>query len=98
MNNKVSNPRSIYLLGAGFTKAFFPDVPLNKELLQALINNKPGGKIAEYYEKYKTDDIEQLLTQLDLEAFGIVHVFQLRVHYHWNFIDPVLLRPKKVAH
>jgi hypothetical protein len=65
----TTNPETIYLLGAGFTKAFFPAAPLNKDLLEAIIGNG-GNKIAEYRDKYQTDDIEQLLTQLDLNAIS----------------------------
>ena len=61
--------KTIYLLGAGFTKAFFPAAPLNKDLLEEIIGNG-GNKIAEYRDKYQTTDIEQLLTQLDLDAIS----------------------------
>lgn len=58
---------SIFLLGAGFTKAVIPQSPLNTELLEAI--SKEGGKtLAKYKNKYKMDDIEKLLTQLDLEV------------------------------
>ena len=58
---------SIFLLGAGFTKAVIPQSPLNTELLEAI--SKEGGKtLTKYKNKYKMDDIEKLLTQLDLEV------------------------------
>lgn len=69
----TTNPETIYLLGAGFTKAFFPTAPLNKDLLEAIIGNG-GNKIAEYRDKYQTDDIEQLLTQFDLNAISNVQL------------------------
>jgi hypothetical protein len=58
---------SIYLLGAGFTKAAFPQAPLNRDLLEA-ISKENGETLSKYKNKYETNDIEKLLTQLDLEA------------------------------
>lgn len=61
--------KSIFLLGAGFTKAAYPDAPLNAELAEAIISN--GGKtIAKYRDKYNTKDIELILTKLDLDAIN----------------------------
>ena len=58
---------TIFLLGAGFTKAAIPQSPLNTELLDSII--KEGGTtLKKYKNKYNTNDIEKLLTQLDLEA------------------------------
>jgi hypothetical protein len=59
--------RTIFLIGAGFTKAVIPQSPLNTELLEA-ISSEGGETLAKYKNKYETDDIEKLLTQLDLEA------------------------------
>jgi SIR2-like domain len=60
---------SLFILGAGFTKAAFPKVPLNSDLLDALLKN--GCKmLAKYHNLYKTHDIEKLLTQVDLELNG----------------------------
>jgi len=61
------NSNSIFLLGAGFTKAVYPNAPLNVELLQAIIDGG-GNAISKYREKYHTDDIEKLLTRFDLDA------------------------------
>lgn len=58
---------TVFLIGAGFTKATFPQSPLNKDLLEA-ISNECGRMLVKYKSKYKSDDIEKLLTQLDLEA------------------------------
>jgi len=61
------NSNNLFLLGAGFTKAVFPDAPLNKDLLNAIV--KSGKKtLVKYQKRFKTEDIERLLTQLDLEA------------------------------
>lgn len=62
------NSNSIFLLGAGFTKAAYPNAPLNKNLLNEIIDS--GGKtLAKYKKSYHTDDIERLLTLIDLNAF-----------------------------
>ncbi|MHC4075003.1 MAG: SIR2 family protein [Planctomycetota bacterium] len=58
---------NIYLLGAGFTRAVYPKAPVNEDLLGAIIDNG-GKKISEYQKKHNTDDIERLLTQIDLDS------------------------------
>ena len=63
----AANSETIYLFGTGFTKAIFHEAPLNKDLLKFVISSG-GKKLAEYHERYKTDDIEKLLTYLDLDA------------------------------
>lgn len=62
-----TNANTIFLLGAGFTKAAVPQSPLNAELLDA-ISTERGSTLAKYKNKYEMHDIEKLLTQLDLEA------------------------------
>ena len=63
----MTKSNTIFLIGAGFTKSAFPQAPLNRELLEA-ISNDNGKTLAKYKNKYKIDDIEKLLTLLDLEA------------------------------
>jgi len=65
----ANRSKSIFLLGAGFTKAVYPVAPLNNELLKAIIDNG-GNTLSKYYGSYKVDDIEKLLTQLDLESIS----------------------------
>jgi len=60
---------NIYLLGAGFTKAVHSKVPLNYDLLESIITTG-AEKLSIYQKKYKTDDIERLLTQVDLDSFA----------------------------
>lgn len=61
------NSETIFLIGAGFTKAVIPKAPLNRDLLEAI--SKENGKIIKRYaKKYNLSDIEKLLTYLDLEA------------------------------
>ncbi|MCX6996496.1 MAG: hypothetical protein NTV49_05300, partial [Kiritimatiellaeota bacterium] len=62
-----AEPETLFLLGAGFTRAAMPKCPLNAELVQAL-SKLPRSIIPKYGQRYETDDIEVLLTRLDLEA------------------------------
>ena len=50
---------TIFLLGAGFTKAVFPQSPLNTELLDSLVE-EGSSTLAKYKNKYETNDIEKL--------------------------------------
>lgn len=59
--------KNIYLIGAGFTKAVYPQAPLNKNLLEAAISSG-AKKLSFYQKKYRTDDIERLLTIADLDG------------------------------
>ncbi|GAI45672.1 unnamed protein product, partial [marine sediment metagenome] len=63
------NSNSIFLLGAGFTKSVYPNAPLNVELLKAIIDSG-GNTISKYRGRYNTNDIEVLLTRLDLDAIN----------------------------
>ena len=63
----MTKSNTIFLIGAGFTKSAFPQAPLNRELLEA-ISNDNGKTLTKYKNKYKVDDIEKLLTLLDLES------------------------------
>ncbi len=67
MKNPELATNNLFLLGAGFTKALFPAAPLNKSLLPVLCKGTPGTTLKKYYNEYKTDDIEILLTRLDLD-------------------------------
>jgi hypothetical protein len=69
---------NIYLLGAGFTKAACPKAPLNNDLLGAITSNG-GKKLSEYRKKYKFDDIERLLTQIDLDSLADEQITKDRV-------------------
>ncbi len=69
---------NIYLLGAGFTKAVYPKAPLNNDLLEAIITNG-GKKLLEYRERYESDNIERLLTQIDLNTFADEQIKKDRV-------------------
>lgn len=69
MINQVNN---LFLVGCGFTKAVFPrTAPLNKDLVQVLIAAQPDSPLALYRQAYETDDIEILLTHLDLEICAL---------------------------
>jgi len=56
-----------YLIGCGFTKAIFPEAPLNNELLDALSTDKSGCAPKVLLGKYKTNNIEIALTKLDAD-------------------------------
>lgn len=67
------NSNSIFLLGAGFTKAVYPNAPLNRDLLKAIIDSG-ANTLAKYKESYHTDDIERLLTLVDLDAIDSTEI------------------------
>ena len=61
--------KTIFLLGAGFTKAALSTAPVNTELVSTLINHSSNTSAIEKYQKlYGTFDIEVLLTLLDMDA------------------------------
>lgn len=66
----ASRSDTIFLIGSGFTKAIFPQAPLNANLLKAMIEDGSGPILEKYQKKYGISDIEELLTRLDIEAFG----------------------------
>ena len=60
---------TVFLMGAGFTKAALPLAPTNAELVSTLIDHSTSTSLVQKYrDRYKTEDIETLLTRLDLEA------------------------------
>ncbi|PKM99777.1 MAG: hypothetical protein CVU78_04530 [Elusimicrobia bacterium HGW-Elusimicrobia-2] len=66
---KVNN---VYLLGAGFDRAVFDEkAPLNNKLLDKLKkfakNKIVSDKFNEYLTKYRTENIEEFLTCLDIQ-------------------------------
>ncbi len=69
----IAKASNLFLLGAGFTKAVFPDAPLNKDLLPMLCKGSSRTTLKKYYREHKTDDIEILLTRLDLEILRPNH-------------------------
>lgn len=56
-----------FIIGAGFTKAVFPEAPLNRDLLGALAEKSTDSAAAILWDTYKTDDIEIALTRLDAD-------------------------------
>lgn len=61
--------KTIFLLGAGFTKSALPHAPTNTELTSKLIQQFGSeSKIMKYKERFATEDIEVILTQLDIGA------------------------------
>jgi len=68
LENLDSPINNLFLIGAGFTRAVFPEAPLNADLLRSIIDNNPKTLLEKYKLRYQTDDIEILLTRMDLEA------------------------------
>lgn len=58
---------NLFIIGAGFTKAIFPDAPLNSELIHVLAANSPQSPSTRLSDLYKTDNIENALTKLDVD-------------------------------
>ena len=67
-HNKEKQFNNLFLIGAGFTKAVFDVAPLNDGLLEDLISRYPKSPLVEYQCRYHTNNIEVLLTRLDLET------------------------------
>ena len=59
---------NLFVIGAGFTKALFPDAPLNGELLSILTKRISRSASKELIERYKTRDIEIAITKLDADV------------------------------
>jgi hypothetical protein len=61
--------KTIFLLGAGFTKAAQPSSPTNAEVIPTLVDQLGESSwVQKYRTLYCTDDIEVLLTRLDIDA------------------------------
>lgn len=58
---------NLFIIGSGFTKAIFPEAPLNNELLAALSSENSDCASQVLLKKYKTNDIEIALTKLDAD-------------------------------
>jgi len=58
---------NLFLIGAGFTKAVFTEAPLNEDLFHEIVLANPKTKLNLYSKKYGSEDIDILLTRLDLE-------------------------------
>ncbi len=58
---------NFYIFGAGFTKSVFTNAPLNDQLVDALLNVNPSSPLKSLSDKYDTQDIELLLTKLDID-------------------------------
>ncbi len=64
----AESSNTIFLLGAGFLRAMIPEAPLNNDLLGKIISSNSSTPLKKYQSKYNgTEDIEILLTRLDLE-------------------------------
>jgi hypothetical protein len=60
--------KNLFIVGAGFTKAVFPDAPLNDEFLSQVVGPEPDDSpLGKIWSKYGPLNVETLLTQLDLD-------------------------------
>jgi hypothetical protein len=63
---------NMFLIGAGFTRAVFQkNAPLNADVLPFVVRDNPKTLLTRYRIRYHTDDIEVLLTRLDLEMLEL---------------------------
>lgn len=67
MKNPELSINNLFLFGAGFTKAVFPNAPLNQDLLPVICKGTTHTVLRKYHKEYETNDIEILLTRLDLQ-------------------------------
>ena len=58
---------NLFIVGAGFTKAVFPDAPLNRELIPALKRKFQDSSVDHLCMRYGIEDIEIALTRLDVD-------------------------------
>lgn len=63
MENTASD--TLFILGAGFTKAANPKAPLNRDLLNEIIRVNPDP-LTKYREECKSTEIEEILTRIDI--------------------------------
>ena len=64
---------NLFIIGSGFTKAIFPEAPLNNELLAALSSENSDCSSQVLLRKYETNDIEIALTKLDADIATSCH-------------------------
>jgi len=56
-----------FIIGAGFTKAVFPDAPLNADLLDVLAKRSRDSAALVLRDRYRTHEIEIALMRLDAD-------------------------------
>jgi hypothetical protein len=61
---------NLFIIGSGFTKALFPNAPLNSDLLPELYENRANTGCQKLFDRYKINDIEICLTKLDLDIIS----------------------------
>ncbi len=57
----------MFIVGAGFTKAVFPEAPVNRELIDQLQKESRESVSPKLRDRYATSDIEIALTKLDAD-------------------------------
>jgi hypothetical protein len=66
MIKRLAQVNNIFLLGAGFSRATI-EAPTNDNLLGKVISSNDSTPLKRYKDRYISEDIEILLTRLDLE-------------------------------
>jgi hypothetical protein len=63
---------NLFIIGAGFTRAVFPEAPLNDDLLTQIVETNPDSPLGRIWLKYGSPNtnIEELLTRLDLDLLA----------------------------
>jgi len=62
------NPRNVFILGAGFTRAIHSAAPLNDDLLRQIVGSGPDSSpLGRAWAQYGEANIEVLLTKFDLD-------------------------------
>lgn len=68
------SPRSIFIVGAGFTRAIDSAAPLNDDLLRQVVGSEPDSSpIGRAWARYEETNIEVLLTKFDLDLSSGKH-------------------------
>jgi hypothetical protein len=68
MKKGIKTISHLFIIGSGFTKAVFPDAPLNDDLLEKIISSEPDNSLLRRIKsKYGLSNIETLLTRFDLD-------------------------------
>lgn len=58
---------NLFIIGSGFTKAVFPNAPVNSELMDHLASAGQAPAASRLRDQYNTKDIEIALTRLDMD-------------------------------
>lgn len=63
---------NLFVVGAGFTKAIFPDAPLNRDLTSVLVQAVPNSVMPILEKRHRSKDVEISLTRLDADIASAI--------------------------